>query len=141
MIEYDETANGYQLPSEIEWEYAGTLGKAPDEKIELITRLYELKPEPPAASGLYLMNSIYPEWCNDEGPVNAQFYEIYEEIDEEEQDGRGVMIETHVSRAHCGKDKEEYKSNYYYSSYLETQRKREYKNINSENSFRVIRHK
>lgn len=141
-IEYDENANGYQLPSEIEWEYAGTLGESSAEPINLITSITTLKPEPPAASGLYFMNSIYPEWCNDEGPVNAQFYEIYDEIDVEANCGRGVVIETRITRAHCGKDIEEYKErNYWGSSYTQEQKKRENEYISSENSFRVIRHK
>ncbi len=141
-IEYDENANGYQLPSEIEWEYAGTLGESSAEPINLITSITTLKPEPPAASGLYLMNSIYPEWCNDEGPLISHFYEIYDEIDVEANCGRGVVIESRVTRAHFGTDVANYtEKNDWGSSYTQEQKKRENEYISSERSFRLLRYK
>ena len=144
-IEYDPTATGYQLPSEIEWEYAGTLGEDTSEEIKLITSISKLKPEPPTASGLYLMNTIFSEWCNDKAPLHKNYYEYYEyydEIDESAGRGRGIVIETRVTRAHCGKDVENYtEKNYWGSSYTQKQEKRENECISSERSFRLLRYK
>lgn len=111
-IEYNEKSNGYRLPQEIEWVYAGTLGTDPSEKIELMdtSEVKISKPEPATKSGLYFMNTLEGEWCNDEGPVIKY-------VDPEIKYYRGIeggyIYQSHVLRYHCSPNSISHDYGYY----------------------------
>ncbi len=138
-IECDSKADGYRIPKEIEWEYAGTLGEDPEKEITLLKGVRDnVKTEPATSTGLYLMNTNTAEWCFDEGKIGSYlsdkpYYDYHEK--------EGSTYQTRVARSHCGKDEVEYYESTIWYTNKYTEQKRHERQLISETSFRLLRYK
>ncbi|MBR5933694.1 MAG: SUMF1/EgtB/PvdO family nonheme iron enzyme [Treponema sp.] len=122
-IEYDKNADGYQLCSEIEWDYAGSLNTNPDD-FYLIKKLSGNDSIEFKEGVIYLMNTTCEEWCYDRGPD----LEYEEEGQFRNSDPKHYAYETRVTRTHCGNDSQT------------REEKRRYCPLYQSNTFRVIRY-
>ncbi|MCR5612937.1 SUMF1/EgtB/PvdO family nonheme iron enzyme [Treponema sp.] len=141
-ITYDAKADGYQLCSEIEWDYAGSSVTNKDD-FKLIHNPEQISESEWQENVLYLMNTTSDEWCYDKGPVYSFEFEKggYNAYDVDYANNKQYgTYETRVVRAHCGKDEEEYTSSGYYSSSTYKYPKRNTHSITSTHTFRVIRY-
>lgn len=141
IILCDQKADGYRIPKEIEWEYAGTLGEDSEKEITLLNgTIYDLKKDPATSTGLYLMNTTTAEWCFDEGKNMSYIYDkpFYTYNYPEK---KGETYQTRIVRSHCGKDEIEYSERTVWSTYKYTEPKRRQSPLSSKNSFRVMKYK
>ena len=141
IILCDQKADGYRIPKEIEWEYAGTLGEDSEKEITLLNgTIYDLKKDPATSTGLYLMNTTTAEWCFDEGKNMSYIYDKpFYTYDYPEK--KGETYQTRIVRSHCGKDDIEYSERTVWNTYKYTEPKRRQSPLSSKNSFRVMKYK
>ncbi|MCR5288450.1 MAG: SUMF1/EgtB/PvdO family nonheme iron enzyme [Treponema sp.] len=136
-IEYDAKADGYQIPAESEWLYAGIKDSDPSAEINLITKITSLKQGEPTASGLYFMNTTQGEWCYDQGPVKSYEYDKPYYTGQRE----GESYQTRVVRYHCSKEPIKCWTSNGWSSYSYEYEPRNTYSPSQTFSFRVIRYK